>query len=332
MKTLSIDPAIAAFASAVREALDDLPADDIDDLTGGLEADLSEQAADGGPALADPVAYADELRSAAGLAPRAAAEREPLIDVARIRANVRHLPEDLARGIQSRPALKATADLIGSMRPVWWTLRGLILVGAVTIEWLANSGQGVPLSVWLAAAAGVVVSVQWGRGRWLPSRGRRAIPLVASVIAVLAILPLYFGATTYVSRLFAEVYSGAGFESTGLQLDGTPVSNVFAYGADGELLTDVQLFDQDGNPLTVTGADFSGAVLNGYNEIGYYALIPRSSAPGAAGWNIYPLVSLDPAYFDVDGEPTANNPTIESTPPFERTQPLVGATMPEAGE
>ena len=328
MKTLSIDPAILTFAAAVRNALGDLPADDIDDLTDGLEADLSEQAADGGPELADPVAYANELRSAAGLAPRAAAVHEPLINFAQIRANIRHAPDDLASAIRSHPVSSAAADFLLSMRPIWWAIRGLAIVGISTIDWLLNSGERVPFAIWLAAVVAVVVSVQWGRGRWLPARGRRVIPFVASVVAVLAIIPLYIGVTTYVSRQFAEVYSGAGFETTGLQLDGTPVTNVFAYGPDGEPLADVQLFDQDGNPLTVAGADFSGAMLDGYNEIGYYALIPRSSAPGAAGWNIYPLLSLDPAYFDVNGLPIANNPTIESTPPFERTQPLVGATVP----
>jgi len=325
MKTLSIDPAILTFAAAVRDALDDLPADDIDDLTDGLEADLNEQAADGGPALADPVAYADELRAAAGLAPRAAAGRAPLIDLALVRANLRHAPDDLARAIRSRPGLSAIADLLISMRPVWWTIRGLVLVGALTIEWLANSAQRVPLWLWIAASVGVVVSVQWGRGRWLPTRGRRAIPFVASVIAVLAIIPLYIGVTTYVSRQFAEVYSGTGFEPTGLQLDGTPITNVFAYGPDGELLTDVQLFDQDGSPLSVVGADHAGAFMDGYTDEGYFALAPRDSAPGAAGWNVFPLVTLDPQYFDEGGLPSVNNPTIESTPPFERAQPLVGA-------
>jgi len=43
------DPAIEEFATAVRAALGDLPADEVDDLTDGLEADLTERAADGAP-------------------------------------------------------------------------------------------------------------------------------------------------------------------------------------------------------------------------------------------------------------------------------------------
>lgn len=87
--TSTASAAIRDFAAAVREQLSDLPADDIDDLTDGLEADLTEQAADaaaadGGtenaaptsPERGDPVAYAAKPRSAAYLPPR----REPVAD------------------------------------------------------------------------------------------------------------------------------------------------------------------------------------------------------------------------------------------------------------
>lgn len=39
--TTSVDPAIADFAARVRRSLDDLPEDEIEDLTEGLEADLT---------------------------------------------------------------------------------------------------------------------------------------------------------------------------------------------------------------------------------------------------------------------------------------------------
>jgi hypothetical protein len=45
------------FANAVRLALSDLPADEVDDLTDGLEADLAERAVDEtAPVLRDPLA------------------------------------------------------------------------------------------------------------------------------------------------------------------------------------------------------------------------------------------------------------------------------------
>ena len=65
---------VQAYVRAVRAWLGDLPADEVEDLTAGMEADLAERAAEsGGPLgglLGEPEAYAAELRSAAGLPPR----------------------------------------------------------------------------------------------------------------------------------------------------------------------------------------------------------------------------------------------------------------------
>ena len=64
--------AVHEYVERVRAALADLPPEDLDELTGGLEADLREQAGElpPGPDLAAafgaPTAYA-ELRAAAGL-------------------------------------------------------------------------------------------------------------------------------------------------------------------------------------------------------------------------------------------------------------------------
>lgn len=69
--TLHVTTEITEFARNVREQLADLPTDDVDDLTDGLEADMAEAFADSSNhELPDPVAYALELRTAAGLPPR----------------------------------------------------------------------------------------------------------------------------------------------------------------------------------------------------------------------------------------------------------------------
>ncbi len=79
---------VRASVWAVRAWLADLPADEVEDLTAGMEADLAERAAESGGGtlgalLGEPEAYAAELRSAAGLPPRAvtvvadAVAREP---------------------------------------------------------------------------------------------------------------------------------------------------------------------------------------------------------------------------------------------------------------
>ena len=65
--------AVHEYVERVRAALADLPPEDLDELTGGLEADLREQAGELPPgtdlaaAFGAPTAYAAELRAAAGL-------------------------------------------------------------------------------------------------------------------------------------------------------------------------------------------------------------------------------------------------------------------------
>ena len=66
MNATDVRPEVASFVARVREQLSDLTEDEREELTGGLEADLSEQLAEGGQ-LPDPTQYADELRAAAGL-------------------------------------------------------------------------------------------------------------------------------------------------------------------------------------------------------------------------------------------------------------------------
>jgi len=70
------------YADAVRRALDDLPAARYLELVDGLDEHLAEVQADGGASLADvlgpPDAYAAELRSSAGLPPRATMAGTPL--------------------------------------------------------------------------------------------------------------------------------------------------------------------------------------------------------------------------------------------------------------
>ena len=322
------DPAIEEFAAAVRAALNDLPADEIDDLTDGLEADLTERAADGAPALGDPEAYAEELRAAAGLPVRGPTQHRGLVDVDLIRHNLRLLRDDTTRVIRSNPFLSGTVDLLTSMRPAWWVARGLLLFGLFSVSWLNSSGESIPGAIWLVAAAWVVVSVQWGRDRWLPRTGRRVIPIVATVFAVLSIVPVWTGINTYNTQQeylqYGEEFSGP----LGLQLEGETVSNIFAYGADGELLTDVQLFDQNGEPLNITDPQYGESFFEGNQGDDYLILVPRDSAPGAGGWNVFPLMQREEDCYD---ETLAcARRSSDATPPFERVQPLIGATLPMA--
>jgi len=74
--SLGVADDVAAYVREVRSELVDLPAEDVDDLTAGMEADLSELAAEAGgdlfARLGSPSRYAAELRSAAGMPERSA--------------------------------------------------------------------------------------------------------------------------------------------------------------------------------------------------------------------------------------------------------------------
>ena len=80
---LRVNAEVSAYVGLVRLALDDLAPEDLEDLTGGLEADLAELAAESEEPLiarlGEPSGYADELRSAAGFPPRAFAQVAPKV-------------------------------------------------------------------------------------------------------------------------------------------------------------------------------------------------------------------------------------------------------------
>ena len=106
---------VRAYVRAVRAWLGDLPADEVEDLTAGMEADLAERAAEsGGPLgglLGQPEAYAAELRSAAGLPPRVDVVAVP--DAVRARAVDR--PPGARRARARGPAsvaARAATDLV----------------------------------------------------------------------------------------------------------------------------------------------------------------------------------------------------------------------------
>jgi len=288
--------AVDAFAARVRELLSDLPRDEVDDLTDGLEADLAEKALD--EELGDPETYAEELRSAAGLPPRNDSTGAELRlrwtrFVARLRAD---------------PFWSKVLGFAVALRPVWWVARGW----AVWVA-LGFAGTDGPLK-FLPLAAVVVVSVQWGRGKWLPGRVLRVAKIVVSVIAVIA-LPFAIGASLGAQN--AVRYSDDDyFPPQGIQLDGNEVNNIFAYDADGEPLSDVQLFDQDGKPLSLLGDGD-----NAYHLSDGSALVPNPAVTGGSGWNVYPLQSsaVDP----MTGEPDRGTTPQAVQPPFPRVQPLV---------
>lgn len=316
--TDTVSPVIREFASRVRAALDDLSPDEIDDLTEGLEADLSEQQKDAGDdfRLGDPVAYSEELRTSAGLGPREERRRfEPI-------ARLRQLSADVTRRVRSTATGSALLDFAIVFRPVWWLLRAWTLfhvMAGIVSPW---NRPPLPQSLlsWVALIALVVVSVQWGRGRWLKLRGLPTLKVVASTVAVLALPAIISNVTHFAGQQDVEYYA-----PQGLTMNGQEVRNIFAYDAEGEPLENVQLFTQDGQPLITAWDSANSAEPSGVIERGEELnLIPNARA-GESGWGVYPLRQVKSSDLDWSTSGSAlfdRSDVVEASPPFERTRPL----------
>ncbi|MDO4042578.1 hypothetical protein QKG38_13980 [Clavibacter michiganensis] len=290
----TLDTRIRAFAAAVRDRLADLDPEDVDDLTGGLEADLQEEAADhdGALQLGDPVRYADELRSSAGLPERAVATAatSPL---AQLRETVRERLGELHGRIRANRELSATLDLLIVFRPVWWLLRAWagyqIAVIVLSIFFGSSSSfvvlPGGPVG-WILLIPLLVVSVQWGRGEWAARPSLRSFRSAVSVVTALALVVLIPVAIERSSRGDYVDHSSSPSSSyvpQELTLDGKRISNVFAYDAEGNLLDRVQLFDQDGEPLSVVPPALAEVDSSTGEQL----------EPSTGAWNAFPLSLRD---------------------------------------
>lgn len=335
---------IRDFALAVRTALSDLPTDDVDELTDGLEADLTEQAADveavdsaaPGFELGDPVAYAEELRSAAGLPVRETGATARVPWLRRLRTRVGAVRAGATRRIRSSAAGSQLLDFLLVLRPLWWVLRGWVVYAVAEIL-MGGAISTVPTDPvrFLALTAFVILSVQWGRGRWLPWRWLPGFRTVVSVCAVLA-LP---GVLTLTAHQAANAQASSYVEydpysTTGLLQNGQEVTNVFAYDAEGQPLRDVQLFDQDGRALNVVNDPATTNNLPQFDATGEQDLVvPSLLVPGGSGWNVFPLrlvKSADIGYtYDYVG-PADQTDAAPAPFPFAQVRPLVD--VPEQGE
>ncbi|MDO9395790.1 MAG: hypothetical protein Q7T71_04535 [Herbiconiux sp.] len=321
--TATLDTTIAEFAAAVRRHLDDLPLDEVDDLTGGLEADLAEQASDeqGNLHLDDPASYADELRASAGLPPRTSSSLP-------LRRRVQQRLDSLEAATRRiTHSTRLGSGLVGfalALRPVWWVLRGWVVYQLFTVVMLGRS-ELVPsgLVLWVMLLAAVVVSVQWGRGRWAPGSFLRALRVAVSVVAIVA-LPFVTVWAMNEARANASSSSAVSYtDPTGLWLDGQRVTNIFGYDAEGNPVTDLQLFDQNGDPLVTVGAALVEQEYD-YSTNGTTVTVPFASDPRGNVWNVYPLNEA-PLNDLGDADP---RDALPATPPFRTTNAVPGSTVP----
>jgi hypothetical protein len=343
MITTPVRDDIRTFATAVRAQLDDLPADEVDDLLDGLEADLSDQAIEAGDAfeLPDATTYAAELRAAAGLPERsdtAPTERTPVLQ--RVTGLVRSIDAQIRRN----PAAAWTVDFLASLRPLWWILRAVVLYLFIgPFFWSGYGWMSGPIAYLIGAvqfpgivlmAALLLISVQWGRGRWAPNRIARGIRTTVTVVAILltpfTLVALGSSLQSMVWDSSSSASSGPSY-TPGLSVDGQRVRNIFAFDADGNAIPAVQLFDQDGNPLTTVGRENGPAPFDNYFYGGGGPVPVPYTAPGASDtWNIYPLREIPPGVMSWD--PATDVAKAQATTfPFLRVQPVPTDVAPTPG-
>ena len=247
----TLDNRAADYLDEVRGHLADLPADERDDLLEDLEAHVHEVAATtDGPledALGPPAAFATELRTSAGLAPTAASRPAPL-DRLRRRADA----------LRRHPWTRAVVAFLPELRPAWWVARGWLLV------WLGAEATGGDASWFplpelfgnafvglVATVLAIVWSVRLGR-RPAPPRWRWAIDSGAVLGAVLLLSSVGDGHGTVhhvaVETLPSPV-SPNGDPILLWRADGSPVTDLDAYGPDGQITDQVTILDQDGRPI-----------------------------------------------------------------------------------
>lgn len=310
------------FAAEVRSQLSDLPADELDDLLDGLGADLTERLDDGGE-LGDAAHYAEELRQAAGLPERAPGDAPRVT----FRERIASVEQRSARWFAETPARRGFRDFAISVRPLWWVLRAL--VGSWVALLLLNHPlvNGLPISLpsLLLTLALIVLSVQWGRGRWVPRPWVEALRTVANVAAVVLLIPFLFTNWMNLNSNHVE-YVYEEHDAQGITANGEQVTNIFAYDCEGNPLDSVRLYDQLGKPLTTLSED-AAEPPESWDDDSPFSISHDFNplAKDAKAWNVFPLAA---AHVDDDtgemGKMEPATPPSEYFPPLSRDCPAPG--------
>lgn len=275
----TIPSEVRLFLAAVRRELGDLDAEEVTEMTDGLEADLTDLVTErGSEALGDPKAYAQELRTAAGVGAVAPhRSRRP------VRESVTALL-DACHGWFDRQVDRVPGDpqpVIAWLRPAWWILRAWVAVSLLDIFFGSGGYEGVGLIPSLMGlgvlvlVVAVFASIMIGLGRFWPGGSRgllaRLVLLGLNTFAVV-MAPLALssaggygyewdqgwqdGYNSGVAEAQASPYAQGGSPDGQLTLDGRAVTNIYPFDAEGRQLAGVQLFDQQGRPLEVSAEPY----------------------------------------------------------------------------
>lgn len=336
------DPRITPYLDAAAVHLADLPPGERAELLEDLAAHLAEIAADEGPAFAtrlgSPDQYAAEFRASAGYPPAGSgstAQRAP----GRLRtlgndaaSATRDLGARIADGVRGFPGGTALMTLLPRLRPAWWVLRAWLAALVVGIDWPTGAYNGIGhwgAFVWQMLF--VILSVAWGlrterRGAGAPT-AERVVLFLLNGIAVWICLLGVFGSgpltdlNSRVSQAYGDPEPYAPYGSAGgLNVDGTPVTNLSAFDLEGNPIPGFQLFDQDGNPV-VAVTDQSGP-----NGEAVYPL-PATDATGYPVSGAFPLTYVVATeYFEEATEEWSLQVSRILTP--QRVAPVSGISAP----
>jgi PASTA domain len=225
---------IAAFAKAIRAELSDLPKREIQELTEGLEADLTERFAEEGAEfpLESAHEYAADLREAAGVTPRAAKSKA---------FSAKALTENVETWLRKTALGNAILEFGISIRPVWWVLRAIV-AWAIFAGVFYSFGDGLillPIVIFL--------SVQWGRKKWFTNKFFTSLLLPLNLAATLGIIPVQeMVIRTLNNYANAEEMMRNWPGSDGLRLDGEPVTELKAFDSKNNEISGLSFKDQSG--------------------------------------------------------------------------------------
>lgn len=225
-----------------------LPADERAELLEDLAQHLREIAAEPGPPLVErlgpPEAYAAELLASAGVEARRRSGTAVLAGATDIAARVRRswVGQEAAR-------------LAPALRPAWWVARGYLAVSLLVM--VQNDGSsaypipelsGSKFAGLLAVVAAVALSVRLGQ-RTLPRSGRILVIGANLLLAAYGLSLLDDTGGTQVHYIESSRPNAAANRGCLATVTGQPITNLYAYDAEGRLLDPVLLYDQDGQPI-----------------------------------------------------------------------------------
>ena len=276
---------VEKFISEIEEFLQDLGPELRGDILREVRENLEARAEDESGELSLPNSreYANELRQAAGLEPVAPQKK---------------VFKEFIAGIQERldasPVAIAVRNFLRPFKPLFWVALGISAFGFIQLYILGDSPYiGVPsnLEQWLVWIVIILGSVWVGSKNFGPLLRRiRALAVIAAFIPMAIMFQgITYGVVTTIDEL---VNGNPALRTTGLIYNGLPVTNIFPYDAEGNLLRDVRLVDDQGRPLNSSAEKLVTPIVeeleDGNLKITGY-LRPSRGQDGSEVWNVYPL-------------------------------------------